>query len=85
MAKLSKRKVKDLFEAEVMTFMVLDGWCGQSLQHAKLGQAALGKSAAVLGELSKRLSQAETKDLTDKVIAGVTEALGGQHEKPSAD
>jgi hypothetical protein len=78
MAKLSKRKVQALFEAEVLTFMILDGWCSQSVQHAKAGQAALGKSSAVLNELSKRFSEAESAAISQQVIDNTTKLLSGE-------
>jgi hypothetical protein len=78
MAKLSKRKVQALFEAEVLTFMILDGWCSQSVQHAKVGQAALGKSSAVLNELSKRFSEAEASAISQQVVDNATKVLSGE-------
>lgn len=80
MAKLSKRKVQSLFESEVLTFMILDGWCSQSVQHAKVGQAALGKSSAVLNELSKRFSETEAAEISDQVIKNATQILSGEQE-----
>lgn len=78
MAKLSKRKVKALFEAEVLTFMVLDAWCSQSVQHAKVGGSALGKSSATLAELAKRFSQDEAAAISDQVVADATRILSGE-------
>lgn len=78
MAKLSKRKVQTLLEAETLTFLVLEQWCSQSVQHSKIGQAALGKSSATLDELSKRFSVEEANAICDAVIQNATKELTGE-------